>query len=657
MAGYHSYIGYPWIIDYLARYDSAAARQKPVPGQVVEFLRMPDCQYPEAVINISDQKYYIRAVITKKAQQILESEDEHFTLADIKNKIIILKNFSVCFTAVDDLRRCEFYLTVEHFSVLPMETNTVDILNCNMEPGVQKKIKELWQNYMTELEINENSTDMNLSDVSLTQLLMVASEEKFHTLKSIAEKCLELDPSATRDNPPQTFWSIERTRSQETTERLVIPVDLLLIPPHEEAVLEEMAEFRYEGQCPSEVAESSEEDNSSQPYSTALSTLSEETIEVEPSSQSGNPWNKLNSLCISVPPSLDSQPKCSHSGAQKRRESEVDSDQDSSTPDIFTSVADISMDDSCNDKIEIFPLLFTGHVSNPQQPSTSKTQPTHASSEPNPHCRQGNLNTSIASVSLTHLTQDSVKDLPQRRLSVESTVHVSPMKSYTSEMKSNPESKSDDIDREKFSSPRTRKASKRKQTLEDLESTLSDLEQQEPEYVDRPDCLTTTLPSAGEIDKVSDNGGQTAISKHIEKREAAVPVSGVQKNHKSSNKRIKRHKPILQFVCNTNILATKDSANDQLTAKGLKTSKVCIQEAPAKERHGQSLPLQAKEKIIVDTVEVGTTKLAHRDGSPFQYKYKPPSEELCACVNAIQMPADLCDWAVKMLSEVQEKVL
>ncbi|XP_073406224.1 adrenocortical dysplasia protein homolog isoform X2 [Dendrobates tinctorius] len=314
MAGYHSLIGYPWIIDCIANYDSTADKQKPVPGQVVEFLRMPDCsvyseacQYPETVINISDQKYYIRAVITKEAQEKLESEDEHFSLATIKNKIIILKKFCMCFTAVEDLRRCEFYLTVQHFSVLPMETNTVDILNCNMEPGVRKKMKELWQNYMTELEMNGTSPDMNLSDVSLTQLLMIANEEKFSALKSIAEQCLELNPSVIEDVPQQgkNFWSMQRKRNQENAERFVIPSDLLLIPPHEEAILELMTECRYEGPCTNEPADSSERDSSSQPYSTAPSTPYEEPIEEEPNGQSQNPWNKLQSICVSIATSSD----------------------------------------------------------------------------------------------------------------------------------------------------------------------------------------------------------------------------------------------------------------------------------------------------------------------------------------------------------------
>lgn len=680
MAGFHSFIGYPWIIDYIAKYENAGVQQKPVPGQVVEFLRMPDCsvtsencQYPEAVINISDQKYYIRAVITKEAQQMLESEDEHFTLADIKNKIIILKKFSLCFTAVEDLSRCEFYLTVQHFSVLPMETNTVDILNCNMEPGVRKKIMELWQNYMTELEMNKTSQDMNLSDVSLTQLLIVASEEKFSALKSIAEQCLELDPYSTQDILPQgrTFWSIEKQRNQENTERFAIPVDLLRISPHEEAVLESITECRYDGQCTSELADSSEGDNFSQPFSTALSTLSEETVDEGTSSQSGNPWNKLQSLCVSVATSYDSQPKCSTSV------NELGSDPDSSTPDLFTSHADVSMDDSPNGKRDISPLMFPEHSSIPQQPSTSIAD--SASNNTSPTCRQGpSVNSSIASLSLIPLTQDSVKDSLQRSFSVGCTFQISPRKSHMSEIKSSPAKKgdlyslSDESDRDKCWSLTRRKALKRKQTLEDLESTHSDLEQQEPEYVERPDCVTTTVSSCEEIDKISDiaNDIHTAVSRPIWEREAAIPVSGTAKNnrkteqcinthitqnHKSSGKRIQAHKPSLQFVVNPKILTNKDSANEQLPAQRPTPSKVCNQ-APPNATQGQS-SFQAREKSILPNYKGEKTKLAHHDGTPFQYKYKPPSEELCTHVNAIKIPTDLCEWAVKFLSEGEEKVL
>ncbi|KAM3929438.1 adrenocortical dysplasia protein homolog [Leptodactylus fuscus] len=679
MAGFHSFIGYAWIIDSLAKYDSAVVKQKPVPGQVIEFLRMPDRsvssedgQYPEVVVNISDQKYYIKAVITKEAQEKLESEDEHFTLVDIKNKIIILKQFSVCFTADEDLRRCEFYLTVQHFSILPMETNTVDILNCNMEPGVRKKIKELWQNYMTELEMNETSSDMNMSDTSLTQLLMVASEEKFSTLKSIAEQCLELDRFATQDSSLQssTLWSIERKRNKENKEIFNIPIDLLLIPPHEEATLEQMTEFGNEGQCPSELTDSSEEDNSSQPYSSALSTLSEEAINEGPSSQSGNPWNNLQSLCVSLPTSSDSMPKFSPSNSQKSRRNEVGSDPDSSTPDALTSDTELTIGDSTKHRGEISPLMFSEHSSNPQEPSKSIAQTDCASSSTSPKCKKSS-STKISSLSLIPLTQDS----PPRSPSVSSKVQISPIKSCMLESKGSPASKTDPFflsverNRGKCCSPRTRKALKRKQTSEDLKSTLSDLEQQEPENVERPDCVTTTDSFSVEIDDLSDNdnGVQTVVKKQIRKRDVAnmgkidrkteqCIKTHVTKNHTSSKKRIQANKPSLQFVAVPKIQETKDSASSKLTAK-VSTSKTCVQKAPSKEPYGQLSSFQAREKGIVPITDVENIELTHRDGTPFQYKYKPPSEDLCAHVNAIQLPADLCEWAMKMLSEDQGRVL
>ncbi|XP_073534802.1 adrenocortical dysplasia protein homolog isoform X2 [Phyllobates terribilis] len=586
---------------------------------------------------------------------------------NIKNKIIILKKFCLCFTAVEDLRGCEFYLTVQHFSVLPMETDTVDILNCNMEPGVRKKMKELWQNYMTELEMNETSSDINLSDVSLTQLLMFASEEKFSALKSIAEQCLELNPSVIQDVPQlgENFWSLERKRNQENTERFVIPLDLLLIPPHEEAILEQMTECRYEGQCTSEPADSSEGDNSSQPYGTALSSPYEEPVEEGPSCQSQNPWNKLQSLCVSIATSSDSQPKCSSSGSQKSRENEVGSDPDSSTPDIFTPPADVSMGDSTDGQNGISPLMFSEHSLHPEQPSTSRPQTGSASSNASPNCKQGGSGHSCAaSLNLIPLTQDSFKDSLQRSLSTGNKVQISPIKSHISENKSSSASKRDcsslsnESNREKSCSPGTRRPSKRKQTCED---PWSELAQQEPAHIERPDCVTTTVPSNNE-----DGVKFTEVSNQIGKKEAAIPDGDMEQNNKKtkhhvkshyaqcdkfSRKRIKAHKPSLQFVVNPTILVTKDSSNGPTTNKDL------IQEAPSNATHGSSSSFQVKEKNPVPTMEIERTKLVHQDGTPFQYKYKSPSEDLCAHVKAIQIPADLCEWAVKMLSEDQEKVL
>ncbi|XP_066435377.1 adrenocortical dysplasia protein homolog isoform X2 [Eleutherodactylus coqui] len=657
MAGYHCVIGYPWIIDCLAKYDSAGGRGKPAPGQVVEFLRMPvnteDLPYTEAVINVSDRKYYIKAVITKEAQEMLESESTYFKLADIKNKIVILKKFYVCFTAVKDLSRCEFYLNVEHMSLLPMQTEEVDLLNCNMEAGVRKKIKELWQNYIKELEINETSSDMNLSDASLTQLLMIANEEKFSALKAVVEECLELEPSAAQDIQPQgrTFWSLERERNQENAERYIIPVDSLLIPPHEEAVLEQML---------------------AQPYSTALSSLSDEPIDEGPSNQYENPWNKLQSLCVSVATSSDSQPKCSLSAAQKSTGTEVGSDPDSSTPDIFLSDADVSMDDSPADKPESSPLMFSEPSSNPPQPGTSILQTISASSNTSTNGRQGgSSNTGIGSLNLIPLTQDS----PQKSLSVGSKVQISPIKSHISESQSTSPDKTDLISLSEEANThwplRTRKASKRKQTSEDLEGALSDPEHQQPEYIEKPDCVATTNASSGEeIDKVSNIGFESVESKQTGDREAAVPFSAKETNNQKTEQHVKTHvtqnktkktniqtrKPCLQFVVNPKILPTKDSVNGQLPAVGPAVSKVCIQEAPSNAAHGQS-SFKAKEKDMAPIIEAGKAELAHHDGTPFQYKYKPPSEDFCACVNAIQIPAELCEWAVKMLAEDKEKVL
>ncbi|XP_018419844.1 PREDICTED: adrenocortical dysplasia protein homolog [Nanorana parkeri] len=681
MAPARSSIGYPWILDSIRKYNGEPFVLKAAPAQVVEFLKMPErtkeCQYPGAVVHISDRQYYIRAIITKEAQETMEREDEHFTLAHIKNKMVILKKVTLSFAAEEDLRCCEFFLTIEHFCILPMEIDTVDLLNCNVEPGVLKRIKELWQMYMTELQKKDSMSDMNSSDISLTQLLMIASEEKLGELKSLAEQCLDLNSYATQDISPQarTLWSTEIRNNKRNDHTFSIPINLLLIPPEEEAALEQMSEFRPDVNSASDADISSEDldhdgSDSSQQYNSAVSTLSQEPMEDAFYGQPGNPWNNLPSICVSGSiGSVASDPFIT----QQNNEKDPATDSDS-TPDIPHYHHDKSLSGSSESQDETTPLkpskLLSHQIQSEAKISPSTNQTRASSSDSDLLSSQRRLSDCSQSLlSLIPLVQGSsgqIHTSPQRKAALESKVPLSPISTYGSGNNRDykiirnifPANGRRHI--ETCHSPREWKAMKRKQAPEDLDPIRSDQEQQAAVHPERPDCAAAVMSS----ESTAINGTQTETDSSTEERAKTTNYTCMYKkqtrreqvNKTASTdiavacattpirKKTLPHKPCLEFVTKPTMKAPENSEN-ALPAADLPTTS---SKDPSSVSHGQTSVFQAP------VLEMKKTKMTHYDGKPFQYKYKPPSADLCTRVNAVRMPADLHQWAVTILSEAKK---
>ncbi|KAM8966967.1 adrenocortical dysplasia protein homolog [Pelodytes ibericus] len=693
MARDGSCIGHPWILDVIAKYDTGSVKNKPVPAQVVEFVKMQesssdDSECPAAVVYISDRKYYIQAIITKEAQDKLERENDHFTLASVKNKIIILKNFTVCFTELEDLKSCEFYLTVHHFTIMPMETNNVDIMNCNKDPEVQKKIKELWQNYMTELAMKESS-----SDVSLTQLLNIASEENFSALKSLAEQCLDLDGPANQEIPPAlTKWGAESREDKNDTNRFTVSMNLLLIPPHEEAALDQMTEYRNSMDVSSDLDDPVDNvhiDDQSSLYSTAFSNQQEEPIYDITETQSANPWNKLKSLSVSVSSGSASQAKETSFLIQQSSEEELVVDADSSTPDLSLP----HLNGSPENPDEISPLIFSDisakqelagepediTVSQVEVPFNSNTSLT---------CEQKNLDARNNPISPVLLHSS-----PESRLSILSNVKLSPIFSVSSEYKVSPqnvrrlvfptEGREDECEsRRLLYNVRARKAIKRKRTSDDSDATSSDLENvdNEAEAVLRP---ALRPQPKGEQDSVRIQSGEnevvvldtdeenesmsilqlgprdkTATDANLEKEKQ----QGCVRKINMGNSKVCGNSPVTRKsqLCHSSLDSTsvhllkKDVGNKEVTTDISAISRTIL--TVESSIRAPTRTIAYKKNGTAPVIELNTNKMRHYDGTLFQYKYKPPSEDLCARVNSIRLPTDICEWAVKVLSETQEEV-
>ncbi|XP_068092922.1 adrenocortical dysplasia protein homolog isoform X2 [Hyperolius riggenbachi] len=696
MKTHRSTVGYPWIIDAIAKYKGEPFTPKAVPAQVVEFLKMPersnDCRFPGAVLHISDPKHYIRAIITREAEETLDREDGHFTLAHIKNKIIILKKFTLSFEANEDPRFCEFYLTIQHFCVVPMEASPVDLLNCNADPGVRNKMKELWQRHMEELKVQQAVSEMNSSDVSLTQLLMIANEEKLNELKAIAEQCLDLDPFVTQDISPQarTTWRTEMQHNKDGTSSFSVPIKVLLIPPEEEAALEQMSAFRPDVNSSSDEDDySSAGENCSPVYSTARSSLSSDPVD-EAESQLGNPWDNLPSLCalsasgpiyssaVSSSPSkpvadAESQPGnpwdnlpsvcalsasvCSISVAHQNCGKDLGADSDV-TPDGLNGPEDKCMNDSHKTQDEL--PSFCERLSNSAilQPDDSTIGHMTTVASSNGDATSSQERQSDSSPSLLALVPLAVN----QGNNCSREIHSSPQKTVVPENKvqasfmlpgSESEGKTGIV--RKVSSPKlvrnresclpstTKKAVKRKHVPDDLEFTSPDLEHALTVCTSRQNCVpsgpvsekSTPVPDTNkeiqcEVTKVTEESSITGLDSRMELDQRRTE----QDNHVPPNtheitvptKKALRYKPSLEFVVNSKPKAA-NNCESAAPATDSPTSRLYTEGASSTGNQ------EATFKVPVGRAK--RAKMVHHDGRPFQYRYPPPSPELCASVKSL----------------------
>ncbi|RXM33566.1 hypothetical protein EOD39_1268 [Acipenser ruthenus] len=132
MAFITSSVVWPWIVKLLETYGNTEGRLRPVQAQVIEFGDLADYTHEgkgvaAALVNISDYEFYIPAVITLQAKQLLEEEEDHYDLSNLKNKDIVLRNYRVAFQDAAEECKCEFFIVIENFRILPKETQTANV--------------------------------------------------------------------------------------------------------------------------------------------------------------------------------------------------------------------------------------------------------------------------------------------------------------------------------------------------------------------------------------------------------------------------------------------------------------------------------------------------------------------------------------------------
>ncbi|XP_072374423.1 adrenocortical dysplasia protein homolog isoform X2 [Scyliorhinus torazame] len=264
------------------------------------WIKEAEYDEPAAVVHVSDLKHYIKAVVTKEAKRDLEQEEENYTFSDIKNKIVILRKFNVELRLELQLEACEFYLVVQELKILPAETFFFEACSCNLDPAVQKKLREFWQNHMNNMTEQTGS----FSGLCLSNLI-AAVEDEDNSLKSAVELCLDLTDSCKASTStssyllpsihPPTGWKTSSRKNTNKINIFTIPEAMLMISSNQEEVLNNIKEWKDDFVC-TEDADSEVEHNGD--TDTSLNNA-----DGQEAASSQNPWNEVLPVRLAGTPS------------------------------------------------------------------------------------------------------------------------------------------------------------------------------------------------------------------------------------------------------------------------------------------------------------------------------------------------------------------
>ncbi|XP_043351325.1 uncharacterized protein LOC119841033 isoform X3 [Dermochelys coriacea] len=294
------YVLQPWILNLLMKYEQLESRNTQVPGhilKVVSDLKAAD-QGSAAVLHISDGSYYIRVVVSPEAVQMAECVQLQSGFSNIIGRIIILQKYMVCFQEETKAEECEFYLSVHQFIVLPLQRQRMEALNCNQEPSILQKIKELWQRGLTLKTVSSSGT-------SVSQLMIDIGQRRLKVLKQNVEDCLDLlDPSevpATGERLPVTNWEVERKREELSKDVFTVPANFLVISPEEKEAIRDAC---LAG-APHTVPGSSCLDRDLNDGSVVSCPSDPGAMSRSLDVSLDNPWDKLQSVSVTLSSSLE----------------------------------------------------------------------------------------------------------------------------------------------------------------------------------------------------------------------------------------------------------------------------------------------------------------------------------------------------------------
>ncbi|NWW52636.1 ACD protein, partial [Pedionomus torquatus] len=253
-------------------------------------------------------------------------------LSSLICRIIVLQKYTVCFQEEARLEDCEFYLTAQRFIVLPMERQRLESSDGYGPQGGHGAW--LWGRLPHLLGEALTLGVLVGAEPSISQLIDAMGQDQLEVLKESAEKCLDLQmsketpPLMVKDEVPITQWEAERKKEQGE-DVFMVPANILMIPPEEEAVA---CDASKADTCEAAPTESSDErtvpgdpsviSEASPTESTVLSESSERSLD--------NPWNGLPPLSLTL---NSSDERTSQHDVPLKTQQDVAAD--SNTPDLL----------------------------------------------------------------------------------------------------------------------------------------------------------------------------------------------------------------------------------------------------------------------------------------------------------------------------------
>ncbi|XP_044275777.1 uncharacterized protein LOC123018074 isoform X2 [Varanus komodoensis] len=277
----------PWIVNLLLEYDKTETREDGQLGHVLKVLNEARAvnhnkHGPAAVMYIADGSHYIQVLVTPKAAEMTKFSLPQSGFSSIVGQFIVLQNYRVCFKGAAKVEDCEFYLTLECFRVMPMKRQKTRPKDCNQEPSVLQKIKQLWQKGFA-MQLWPSSEQPSVSEI-----LREIKQDQLSTLKQSVEDCLSLlDPSKLDSEQmavyPDTKWQRERREAKLQRDTFTVPAKLLVISAENEAALSKSYTPKT-SQAVHDTGESSQDDDQS-----TASFFSAESESLDVSLE--NPWD------------------------------------------------------------------------------------------------------------------------------------------------------------------------------------------------------------------------------------------------------------------------------------------------------------------------------------------------------------------------------
>ncbi|XP_077166865.1 adrenocortical dysplasia protein homolog isoform X2 [Paroedura picta] len=295
----------PWIVKLLLDYDESEGSPEAQYGQVLKVLNEAsphgqDGQDPAAVVYIADGRHYIHTVVPIGAIQTAKDFPPQSGFSSILGQFIILQNFRVCVKKAAKAEDSGFYFRLDCFHVTTMKRCATRQQDCNRQPSVLQKIKELWLRGLA-LQPLPSPEPSPVSDI-----LGEIKQDKLCTLKRSVEECFGLLDTSNLLNSeqlavyPDTKWQTERKQDKvQCQDIFTVPAKFLLIGAEDEAALS-----RSRPPKPAHVASDSES-SSDEDHST-LSFVSEaETVD----GSLENPWDIFPGMTLTSSKEMsDTQP-------------------------------------------------------------------------------------------------------------------------------------------------------------------------------------------------------------------------------------------------------------------------------------------------------------------------------------------------------------